>query len=217
MRFSSYLLAAALAATVSAQAAFAADNVIDQWSQVKAPATPPELKPATVDVASTALLVLDFNGANDPTKGPCNAKANPRCIASIPAVKALLDRAREKGVYVVYSTGPTGTPADIATDLAPKPSDPVVKSSANKYVNTDLDKLLTAKSIKTVIVTGTAADGAVMQTASEAIAHGLNVILPVDGMSAGDIYSEQYTAWYFTHAPNVPGKTVLTRSDLIKF
>ena len=203
------------ACAITLAPAFAAETIIDQWQQVKAPAAP-ELKPVTVDIPSTALLVLDFNGAQDPTKGPCNNK-NTRCIASIPAVKTLLENARAKNVYVVFSTGPTGMPGDIATDLAPKSSEPVVKSFANKFVNTDLAKLLADKSIKTVIVTGTLADGAVMQTATDAIQRGLNAIIPVDGMSAIDPYVEQYTAYYFTHAPTVAAKATLTRSDMIKF
>lgn len=209
-------MAALTAATLLAAPVSAAEDIIKQWQQVKAPATPPELKPVTVEAASTALLVLDFNGVKDAAKGPCNEK-NPRCIASIPAVKALLEQARAKNVAVIFSTGPTGTPADISPDLTPKSSEPVVKTFANKFVNTDLEKLLAEKSIKTVIVVGTAADGAVMQTASAAIHRGMKAIIPVDGMSAIDPFSELYVAWYFTHAPTVTANTVLTRSDMIKF
>lgn len=210
------VLAAAIAAAMLPQAASATDTIIEQWKQVKAPADPPELKPVTIDNTTTALLMLDFNGVEDAKKGPCNS-TNPRCIASIPAMKALLARAREKGVYVVYSTGPTGAAADIAPELKPQPSDPVVTSTANKFGKTDLDKLLAAKNIKTLILVGTVSQGAILFTGTEAVARGFNVIIPVDGMSSPDLYPEQYVAWHFTHSTTLAPKTTLTKSDMIKF
>jgi len=47
-----------------------------------------------------------------------------------------------------------------------------------------LEKILNDKGIKTVVVAGTAAQGAVLNTASQATLRGLRVIVPVDGMSA---------------------------------
>jgi len=47
-----------------------------------------------------------------------------------------------------------------------------------------LEKILNDKGIKTVVVAGTAAQGAVLNTASQAALRGLRVIVPVDGMSA---------------------------------
>jgi nicotinamidase-related amidase len=194
-----------------------AQTIIEDWDKVKPPA-PPEIKPVTLDVASTALLILDFNGAQDPTKGPCNAKTKPRCLASVPKVQKLIADARAKGVFLVYSLGGTGTPQDIATDIAPLANDPVVKSGPNKFVGTNLDKLLDDKAIKTVIVTGTAAEGAVLDTATDAaLRKGMNIIVPVDGMSSTDLYAEQYVAWHLTHAPGVSAKVTLTKINMIKF
>jgi nicotinamidase-related amidase len=194
-----------------------AQTVIEDWAKVKAPA-PPEIKPVTIEVASTALLILDFNGAQDPTKGPCNAKTKPRCLASVPKVQKLIAAARAKGVFIVYSLGGAGTPQDIATDIAPLANDPVVKSGPNKFIGTNLDKLLDDKGIKTVIVTGTASEGAVLDTATDAaLRKGMNIIVPVDGMSSTDLYAEQYVAWHLTHAPGVSAKVTLTKIDMIKF
>lgn len=194
-----------------------AQTIIDDWSKVTVPAAP-ALKPVTVDAKTTAFLVLDFNGAQDPTKGPCNSNSKPRCLASVPKVQAALAAARKAGVYVIYSLGGSGVAADIATAIAPGPDDPVVKSGPDKFVGTDLGKLLEAKGIKTVIVTGTAAEGAVLATASDAaLSRGMNVILPVDGMSSTDLYAEQYVAWHFTHAPGVTAKTTLTEFSQIKY
>ena len=194
----------------------AAQTIIDEWQQIKVPAAP-ELKPVKADVPTTALLLLDFNGAQDPSKGPCNSKTKPRCLASLPKVAKLLTEARAKGMLVVYSLAGSGTREDIATVLAPKDGEAIVKSGPNKFMNTDLDKLLTAKGIKNVIVTGTASEGAVLNTASDAAFKGMNVILPVDGMSSTELYAEQYVAWHMTHAPAVSTKTTLTTIDMISF
>lgn len=194
----------------------AAQTIIDDWDKVKPPA-PPQLKPVTVDLKTTALLVLDFNGAQDPTKGPCNKNTKPRCLASIPKVKTLLDQARAKEMLVVFSLAGAGEPQDIATALAPLASEAIVKSGADKFIETNLRSILADKGIKTVIVTGTASEGAVLDTATDAALNGMNIILPVDGISSTEPYAEQYVAWHMVNAPGVSQKTTLTRIDMIKF
>jgi nicotinamidase-related amidase len=211
------LVSCLIATTIVAPSPASAQTIIDDWDKVKPPA-PPELKPVTVDLKSTALLVLDFNGAQDPAKGPCNAKTKPRCLASLPKMQELLASARAKGVFVVYSLGGAGTPEDIATAIAPQAGDPIVKSGPDKFVGTDLAKILADKSIKTLIVTGTAAEGAVLDTATTAaLSKGMDIIVPVDGMSSTELYGEQYVAWHLTHAPGVSAKVTLTKIDMIKF
>ncbi len=191
-------------------------TVIDDWNTIKVPPAP-VLKPVTVDKSDTALLLLDFNGAQDPSKGPCNTRNKPRCIASLPKVEKLMEEARKSDLPVIYSITGGASKADIADVLAPDPDDPIVQSGANKFINTDLEKILNERHIRTVIVTGTASEGAVLNTAAYAALKGMNVILPVDGMSSADPYAEQYVAWHFANAPGVSAKTVLTDIDEIKF
>jgi nicotinamidase-related amidase len=69
----------------------------------------------------------------------------------------------------------------------------IVKTSADKFFKTDLEKILTEKGIKAVVIVGTAAQGAVLNTASQAAFRGLQVIVPMDGMSAENTYFEQYS------------------------
>jgi nicotinamidase-related amidase len=191
------------------QSPLAAQTVVDEWQRVVAPPAP-ELKPVTIDPKTTALLLLDFN------KQTCNAERRPRCIVSIPKVRKLLTDARMKGVVVIYSLSAGATPADIASDLAPLGGEAVVTSGPDKFMGTDLEKILKEKGIQAVIVTGTAAHGAVLYTASGAALRGLQVVLPVDGMSAENTYAEQYTAWHLTNAPRVSAKVILTKIDLMK-
>lgn len=215
MKARSYKALAAFAIALLGASATQA-TVIDEWNTIKAPAAP-VLKPVAVDTSDTALLLLDFNGAQDPSKGPCNTKNKPRCIASLPMVEKLMEEARKSGVPVVYSITGGAAKSDIASALAPDADDPIVQSGANKFINTDLEKILTDKHIKTVIVTGTASEGAVLNTAAYAALKGMNVILPVDGMSSTDPYAEQYVAWHFANAPGVSAKTTLTTIDDISF
>lgn len=180
-------------------------TIVDEWAGVKAP-PPPELKPVTVDPKVTALLMLDLV---KPFCGP-----RPRCGASLPAVQRLLTQARAKGVQVVYTLGTKV--ADIYPELAPVAGEHVVTSGPDKFLNTDLEKVLKEKGIKTVIVVGVAAEGAVLHTAAASAFRGLKVIVPVDGMSSTP-YAEQYTAWHLTNAPRLGAQTTLTRIDLIGY
>lgn len=207
-----FLLAASAWALSGAQA----QTIIDDWGQVKVP-PPPELKAVAVDPKTDALLMLDFNGHEAADSGPCNKTTKPRCLASLPKVKAALDAARAHGVFVVYSVTPNGSPADIWPEVAPRGGEPVVKSGPDKFIGTELRALLVSKGVSRVIVTGTASEGAVLNTAVDAAFHGMSVILPVDGMSSTELYAEQYVAWHMTHAPGVAQKTVLTSFAKMQF
>jgi nicotinamidase-related amidase len=206
-----YLIAALAAAAALAGAAVSAQagNVIDEWASVKAP-SPPALKPVRADPKTTALLMLDFLPS-------FYCSDDPRCVASLPAMKKLLAEARAHGAPVVYSVAGKFGPSDIAKDVAPVGSEPSVKSHADKFLHTDLEKILKDKGVQTVIVTGTAANGAVLYTGSGAALRGLKVIIPVDGLSAKDLYAEQLTVWQLAHGPGFGKQVTLTRSDMIKF
>jgi len=202
------LLGLALATfTMSTLPAMAGD-IVSEWASIKAPAAP-ALKPVTVDAKTTALLMLDFMKQN------CGKR--PRCVASIPAMKKLLAAARAAKAPVIYSIIPNSTPADVLPDLATQAGEPHVLSGPDKFLNTDLDKILKDKGIKTVIAVGTASNGAVLYTASGAAFRGMNVVIPVDGMSAVDPIAEYATVLDAMTAPGLSAKTTLTRSDMIKF
>ncbi|MEX2127496.1 MAG: isochorismatase family protein, partial [Xanthobacteraceae bacterium] len=184
----------------------AAQTIIEEWATVTAPPAP-QLKPVTADVKTTALLLLDF--------GKQNCGQRPRCLASIPKVQKLAADARAKKVTVAHSLFGQATEADLL--IAPMAGETFVRSGANKFYRTDLEKILKDKGIQTVIVTGTAAHGAVLNTAGAAALMGFKVVLPVDGMSS-DPFSEMYTAWHLANAPGGIGpNTTLTRIDMISF
>lgn len=188
-------------------AAAGTQDVVVGWDAVKAP-PPPAVKPVTLDAKTTALLMLDFAAPNCTTR--------PRCMAQLPEVKRLLDTARARGVLVVYSTGPAGKREDTVSEVFPLESEAVVSTGVDKFFNTDLEKRLRERGIETVITIGTAAQGAVLYTASAAALRGLKVIVPVDGLSDTP-YSEQYTVWHLANAPIVSRSVTLTRLNTIAF
>jgi nicotinamidase-related amidase len=186
----------------------AGQTIIDLWNTVSPPPVP-QLKSVTVNSKTTALLILDME---------ITICKSPRCIASVPNINNLLMQARKNGMLVVYSLIPSGSARDIFSQIAPLPGDPIVKSSVDKFYNTNLDEILRGKGIKTVIVTGYAANGAVLHTATSAAFHGYNVIVPVDCMSTANIlYAEQYTAWHMLSSPGTRDRAVLTKVDLVNF
>ena len=201
------LIGAVAGALCLAASASHANNIVEEWGSIKAP--PPALKPAQVDPKTTALLMLDFMNQN------CGKR--PRCVASIPGVKKLLAAARAAKATVVYSIIANSTTADVIKDVAPEASEPHVLSGPDKFLHTDLQKILEDKGIKTVIAVGTASNGAVLFTAAGAAFRGMNVVVPVDGMSAVDALAEYSTVLDFETAPLLSNKTTLTTMEQVKF
>jgi nicotinamidase-related amidase len=185
-------------------------SIIELWDEVKAPPAP-EIQSVRVDPATTALLVLDIE------ERTTNMKRRPRAVASVPVIRDLLERARGSGTAVGYSTTSKGTPETILPEVAPRPGEPVVKSSVDKFFKTDLEAILKEKGVQRVILVGTAAEGAVLNTAVAAAIRGLEVIVPVDGLSSSELYAEQYVCWHLLNAPGTRGKVTLTKAALISF
>ncbi len=201
----SLLVAAGLAIfTTTSQAA----DVVAEWGSIAAPPAP-ALKSVTADSKTTALLMLDFMKQN------CGQR--PRCVATVPAMKKLLTEARAAKAPVIYSFIANSTAADVLPDVAPVEGEPSVTGGPDKFRNTDLEKILKDKGVQTVIVAGTAANGAVLFTAAGAAFRGMNVVVPVDGLSSQEAYADYSSVYTFTTAPQLSPKSTLTRSDMIKF
>jgi nicotinamidase-related amidase len=203
-----------LAAVLAALDAFPvqASDITAEWATVKPPPVP-QLKSATVDPKTAALLILDLMAAN------CGAR--PRCVSTVPNIKKLLDTARRHNMMVFYTTvGPNPNPEGMVDQtVVPREGEWVVRAGSDKFIGSDLEQRLKDRGIKTVIVTGTSAQGAVAGTSNGAVQRGYKAVVPVDGMSAEDPYNEQYTAWHlYKGGPaGLTENVTLTRSDLIKF
>jgi nicotinamidase-related amidase len=185
-------------------------TIIELWSEVRAP-DPPEIQKVTLDPETTALLILDIETrTTDP-------KRRPRAVASVPRIAGLLGEAREHGAFVAYSTTGRATRENILPPVRPDDGEPVVRSSVDKFFRTDLEEHLSERGIRTVIVAGTAAEGAVLHTATAACMRSLAVVVPVDAISSSNLYAEQYVCWHLLNAPGSRRRTTLSRTDLIEF
>lgn len=189
-----------------------ANDITTEWTSVKPPPVP-ELKPATIDPKTTALLVLDF------MKGNCGTR--PRCASTVPVANKLIDAARAHDMMVFFTLVGDEPKPDGMVDGIHKPRDGewIPRGGADKFINSDLETRLKQRNIKTVIVIGTSAQGAVVGTTNSAVQRGWKAVVPVDGMSAEDAYNEQYAAWHLYKGGPVylPKNVTLTRSDMITF
>ena len=96
----------------------------------------------------------------------------------------LIEEARAHGMMVVYNLTGTGLVDDMVDPaLAPRAGEFMIKGSggADKFVNSNLDTALKERGIRTVIVTGTSAQGAVAGTTNGAAQRGYKAVVPVDG------------------------------------
>ncbi|WP_235896598.1 cysteine hydrolase family protein [Oceanidesulfovibrio marinus] len=184
-------------------------SIDEYWDMVETPPAP-EIEDVTVE-PDTALLILDIE------ERTCNAERRPRCLDTVPRIAKLMDKARETGITVVYSVTTKGSIRTILDPVKPHPGEIVVGSSVDKFWNTNLESYLNRRRIKNVIITGTAAHGAVLHTATAAGFRGMHIILPVDCISAEDLYAEQATVELLLTGPATRGKVTITRSDRMTF
>jgi nicotinamidase-related amidase len=202
----SFALASAIVNGAAAPA-HAADVVTD-WPSIQMP-PPPTLKPASVDPKTTALFLFDFMTTN------CGER--PRCVAAIPTLKALMERARAAGMLVAY----TGNGKIIDPSIAPHAGEVVDQKQGgpDKFLGSDLDQRLKDHGIKTVILCATSAQGVGLGTGAAVAQRGYYVVYPVDCLPSESAFREAYAAWHMGGGgPPVTTKWVtVTRSDMIKF
>lgn len=139
-----------------------------------------QLADRLADMADTALLIIDLQGAL--VAGAHDAEA---CLAR---VAELAERARAAGAPVLYlrqRIDLPGVPAellDIHPAVAPQPDDTVLdKDSADSFLDTPLDGLLREHGVRRVVVTGFATEYCVDSTSRSALSHGYDIVLVADG------------------------------------
>ena len=212
IQFRSLLVASLVGAAVMASPAAKAQGMLDDWASVKMPPAPAH-KPASIDPKTTALLLFDF------TTQTCSQERRPRCAASMPRMKKLLEDARARGMFVVYSVAlPNTGEKDMMPEIAPKAGEPILPPlGPDKFLNSDFEKMLKEKGVQTIILNGTAAQSTVLHTGGAAALRGFNVVVPIEGMSSNEAFPELYTAYHLTTAARIDAKVTLTRVDMITY
>ncbi len=181
------------------------------------PATPDPAR-VTLDPKTTALMVLDY------VEDICNAQ--PSCKGQmLPAMTPFLERVRKAGLVVAYGTREQNM-THWLKEVAPAPNDiKIVNTAQDRFYNTDLDKLLKAKGIKTLIMVGWKISGSVTYTSVGAMARDYTVVIPMDTTSAASGY-ETTIGFYnvlnsgnanLANEPLKPKSVTLTRTDMIIF
>jgi nicotinamidase-related amidase len=187
-----------------------ATDVIADWSTIQMPPAP-ALKAVSVEPKTTALLLFDFMKTN------CGER--PRCVAAVPTLKTLHDRARAANMLVAYTLPGGGTIID--PSIAPRAGEVVDQKQGgpDKFLGDDLDQRLKEHGIKTVILCGTSAQGVGLGTGAAAAQRGYRVVYPVDCLPSESAFREAYAAWHMAGGgPPVTTKWVtVTRSDMITF
>jgi len=175
----------------------------------------PEAKPVTLDSKSTAILVLDMNARCDDPKQVCSKIAAP--------LGEFLDKARAAAVPIIYtvSSSAKGKPlGELAAPLHRKPGETVLYPDAfDKFYPGELQPLLKEKGAKTLIITGSATNNAVLYTATTAARmHRYSVVIPLDGVNAATRYEQEYAIHQLTVLPSEANKLFqFTNLSMISF
>jgi nicotinamidase-related amidase len=175
----------------------------------------PEPKPVTLDSKSTAILVLDMNARCDDPKQVCSKITAP--------LGEFLDKARAAAVPIIYtvSSSAKGKPlGELAAPLHRKPAETVLYPDAfDKFYPGELQPLLKEKGAKTLIITGSATNNAVLYTATTAARmHRYSVVIPLDGVNAASRYEQEYAIHQLTVLPSEANKLFqFTNLSMISF
>src|ERR1043166_508599 len=175
----------------------------------------PEPKPVSLDGKTTALLVLDLNARCDDPKSTCSKLT--------PIVGEFLEKVRAAAVPIIYtvSASAKGKPiGELAAALKRKEGETVIYPDAfDKFYSADLQTFLKEKGAKTLIITGSATNNAVLYTATTAARmHHYNIVIPLDGVNAATRYEQEYAIHQFTVLPSDANKLFqFTNLSLISF
>jgi nicotinamidase-related amidase/phage FluMu protein Com len=165
----------------------------------------PELGPVEANSRTTAILVLDLGARCEDPKLTCHAL--------LPGVAGFLEKARAAMVPIIFSVSASqrGTPMEkVARQLQRREEEPVIYPDGfDKFTGGELQRILAPKGIKTLIITGSATNVAVLYTATAAARiHCYEVIVPVDGVNARTRYAHDYSLYQLSVLPGGVSKRI---------
>ncbi len=175
----------------------------------------PQAKPLTLDSKSTAILVLDLNARCDDAKQVCSKITGP--------VGDFLDKARAAAVPIIYSVSASAKEkpvSELAAPLRRKESESIIYPDGfDKFQGGELQTFLKDKGAKTLIITGSSTNSAVLYTATTAARiYRYNIVIPMDGVNAASRYEQEYAIHQFTVLPSEANKLFqFTNLSLISF
>lgn len=172
-----------------------------------------------------SVIVIDM--LNDFVTGPI---ASPRVNHIIEPIKNLCEKARKKGIPVIYANdshtpqvdkefrvwGPhavEGTKgAKVIDELKPKKGDIIVpKKTYSAFFSTPLDLILKELGVDTVIITGWQADCCCRHTSADAFFRGFDIVVPRE---TTDTTTEEGYQGGLEYIKNIYGATICSVKDL---
>jgi nicotinamidase-related amidase len=206
--------ASASAAPASAAASKPAASTAASAGASTAPDAIPAPKPVTVDAKTTSILVLDTSARCDDPKDVCSKL--------VPVLKPFLDKARARQVFIVHTVSASAkgtTLGAVSKVLEAKPDEPVLYPDGfDKFVDGELQKLLAPKGIKTLAITGSSTNVAVLHTTTGAARNlAYQVVIPEDGANASNQYEHDYALHQMSVLPNMAPRFTFTTLNQISF
>jgi nicotinamidase-related amidase len=207
----------AVALSWAAAEAQPANRPAPKMITLQMPATPEPAR-VTLDPKTTALIVLDY------VEDICAKQ--PSCKNQmLPAMVPFLGRVRKAGLPVAYGTRKQNE-HEWLKEVAPIAGDiQIINTAQDRFYNTDLEKALKAKGVRTLILVGWKISGSVTYTSVGAMARDYTVVIPMDTTSAASDY-ETTIGFYnvlnsgnanLTNEPLKPKSVTLSRTDLVTF
>jgi nicotinamidase-related amidase len=216
-QFSTVLLTSGIVLALVGGAAHAQSSAGKPSLTLQMPALPEPAR-VTLDPKTTALLVLDYVEDICATQPKCKSQM-------VPAMSPFMARVRQAGLTVAFGTREQNM-SKWLPEVAPAPNDiKIVNTAQDRFYNTDLDKALKAKGIKTIVMVGWKVSGSVTYSSVGAMVRDYTVVVPVDTTAAATDY-ETAIGFYqilnsgnanLTNQPLKPKSVTLSRTDMITF
>jgi len=184
------------------------------WTAQEGP-NRPEPKPLSLDSKTTAILVLDLNARCDDPKQVCSKITAP--------LGDFLDKARAASVPIIYtvSAAAKGKPiGELAAPLRRRETEVIIyPDSFDKFYGGELQSFLKDKGAKTLVITGSSTNAAVLYTATTAARmYRYPIVIPMDGVNAATRYEHEYAIHQFTVLPSEANKLFeFTNLSMITF
>jgi nicotinamidase-related amidase len=158
----------------------------------------PQPEPLRLDSKTTAIVVLDLSARCE--------NPNEVCARLMEPLAEFLETARRASVPILYtiSAAGRGTPlGDVAAPLKRRQSEPVLYPDAfDKFMGGELKAELAKCNCRSLIITGSATNFAVLYTATTAARiYRYDVVIPLDGVNARRQYEHEYAIHQMTILP----------------
>jgi nicotinamidase-related amidase len=179
---------------------------------------PPAPVAVSLSPATTALFVTDVIEH-------IHAREAARIDAMLPKLADLIARARKAAMPVIYATREENMATWMPT-IAPAAGDQLIASKAqDRFFATELDGVLKAKGITTIVLAGWKVSGSLLYTSVAATLRGYTVVIPTDTTSGPTDYEIaigtyailNQSAANATNEPLKPKTSTFSRSDMITF